>query len=121
MRSPPSEWPVEVMRVPSRLVILMASSARSRIVQLLVHFHQPHLSISQQSVAELVGIELGAGVGYYIILGDVVSEDETSVAGGSIGLDNKLKGIRIYTCTARIIGVDLPPLAVPVITDKARG
>ena len=72
---PPSEWPVEATRVPSRLVILMASSARSRIVQLLVPFHQPPLSISQQSVAELVGIELGAGVGDDVVAAFLVSVD----------------------------------------------
>ena len=49
------------------------------VIQLLVHFQQGHLGIGEQSVAELVGIELGAGMGY-----DVISGVQVLVEGSAV-------------------------------------
>ena len=51
----------------------------SCVVQLLVHFQQRHLGIGQQSVAELVDIELGASVGYHVISGIQIPVDGSAV------------------------------------------
>ena len=68
---------------------------RSRIVQLLGHFHQPRLSISQQSVAELVGIELRARVGYDVISRLDISIDHSVVTGRGFNLFDQFKSLDI--------------------------